>query len=179
MKPNQPEKEDHQTDEYFRRHANDIPIVFDPAHWDSLAAALDAYTANGIIQQRSPLRFAKKWRLFPAVLVIFGLMWWTWPAALNNGSAINTQGSKAAGTDSRYSAASGGSTQPNLAPRNHRFLQKSTSTPLKMPKVADTLQGSVSKVAPADSVVFQQKTPLQAADSLKTTPLKKKKHLFW
>ncbi|MBX2928783.1 MAG: hypothetical protein KF852_13190 [Saprospiraceae bacterium] len=189
----------HPIDVYFREQEANIPIVFNPAHWDALEAMLDEAVSEGgplpgmhrsdgataIVRPSNPL----SWKRLLG-LVLASLFLATVPAA-----DLILQSQRTTGHNSVSVAAP--AAEPAVAPSNYAHPAASqvpnTSAPLPLPSAETAF--APEKTSPVDTAL----APSQIPGSLHSTRLdslaaveewqakqdstaeqkKKKKHLFW
>jgi len=205
MTPNQPEKKEYsRVDAYFRQNAEDIPVTFDPANWNALAAALDAAAGNPTkTLVHRPNRLGKCWWVSGVFLLALSGAWWIWQAPLNasapdvhnevgmlpfDSTELSTSNHKRLLQKTRVETLYRDSVDLNLpksipielAPYHKEAFQKTKSDLVKAPSLSaeDSTLSNLTN-ASIDSAVSQQMEKLSAHDSLVTPPAKKKKHIFW
>jgi len=183
MTPNQPEKKEYsRVDAYFRQNAEDIPVTFDPANWNALAAALDAAAGNPTkTLVHRPNRLGKGWWVSGIFLLLLGAAWWTRQGAVINAFQPASQGNtKTIRLDSEQ-LATPERAQPALPVLTNKILLQKTG--LKPEKVSATSAEKydlpAATIAPIDTTIASQNAGLPTNDSLKILPAKKKKHIFW
>lgn len=195
MKTNRTDQHEFEVvDDYFRQHAGDIPVVFDAAHWDKLALALDAAKQpdKPVPANRFRPRIGKGWWVSGVFLFLMAAAWWVWPigtSALQN-APVEKQGLQEVSTTMPEETApvypenhlgeTPGSTIPNhpagqaVAPAASANGQSTSTELVGVPSAAEQSES-------ADSTAVRQMIPEQPRDSVSVPqkPVKRKKHLFW
>lgn len=185
-------KKEEQTwvDDHFRRHEADIPVTFDPKHWEQLAVALDEATRpeNPIPPPspagRKPSGKIKGWWVSGVcALLLLSSAWVLWQrtqVAAPVVPAVNSTPEKPppAGSAAPAPPVSGAAEETGTTLPKHQELEftrnssaENSAQPTPDPNseplpTADTLQRHL----PAPGI-----TPVDTT----STGKKKKKHLFW
>lgn len=207
MKTNHKQENPAPVDAFFRQHADDIPVVFDPAHWEALAATLDAAGSgtpgNELETRRFRKRIGKGWWVSGMLLLSILVAWWAWQT---NGSAqagsaspnfpntmLNqTQHPSGAHTpmtgavQNQAPGAPAGIQQDNQQTVENQRTQAPKAAPAPAfsdPQVVvgEEINGMIPAASTADSTALRQTDLPAAKDSTAAQKklLKRKKHLFW
>lgn len=181
-------------DDYFRQGAEEIPVVFDAAHWESLASALDAaqQPEKTITVKRSRPRLGKGWWVSGIFVLSLMVAWWTWQSRAAAEMEIK---------DDNYRIQNAPSTEAVISPSDlGPDKQDTREIPINLPSgnpngqpispakkqnngdnTPAQTEAQVLQPLSSDSTLFLQKTAEQPKDSLSAVPKtpKKKKNLFW
>ncbi len=179
-------------DEYFRQHEGEIPVTYDPEHWDRLATALDnaqpaAPDTPALRKPSRPRRFrgGKGWWVSGIwLLAISTAIWLVWQQANSSiprpdliqsetitGPVQQAPKSPApTSADSRQTAVTDAGNPPAASP----------APALPTPETAAPETTPTAVLQPTDSTAIHP-APEVRKDSLRTEqkPVRKKKNLFW
>lgn len=174
-------------DEYFRQREPEIPVVFDPKHWEQLSAALDAAARPEPLPTTPPRvtsRNTKGWwvsgiwilLLLTSARIFLQRTDGTVPAP---GEVFQEQQTSPVVPRSEPAptqpAVSGASEAINV--RKEKFNKEVPGTIEQNQVPAET--GRVELTAPDSTSLLPAISPTPPPDSLSTAPKKKKKHIFW
>lgn len=190
-------KKEEQTwvDDHFRRHETDIPVTFDPKHWEQLAAALDEVTRpEGLVPPPSPAgrkpsgKIKGWWVSGVCALLLLSSAWVLWQrtqVAAPVVPAINSASEKPqpdmpapAVSALPASPVSGTAEKPETTVHEHQEAESIQEIPAE--NLEHRAPASNNEILPAaDSVQKQLTTPANTPADTVSTGKKKKKHLFW
>ncbi len=177
-------------DDYFRQREAEIPVVFDPKHWEQLSATLDAAArpeTAPTITSRTRSRNIKGW--WVSGVWILALMTSAWIFLQRGDGAVPVPGEAFQEQQtapvaphpepaSAQPAVSGTSGEINV--RKQQFNKKNPGPgaigenpiPAETGRTGATPRRDTTHNLPAIS-------PAPPMDSVSTAPKKKKKHIFW
>ena len=183
-------KKDNSTfiDDYFRQHEAEIPVTFNPKHWEQLAAALGD-TARDIpppppsTAQKNFFR-TKTWWVFGLGFLLFAVWVSLYPSDNLNSNAEQTISEPSSVSPPADTNWENQSSSPDPVP-HIRIKPDRGSKALPEPKAQDpesnSQEAKTSTILNPDSILQNfDLQPIAPQDSIAPKPLKKKKKgLFW
>lgn len=185
-------KKDNSTfiDDYFRQHEAEIPVTFNPKHWEQLAAALGDTARNTpppppSTTQKNFLR-TKAWWFFGSGFLLFAVWVLLYPSDNLNSNAeqtISEPSSVLPPADTNWenqNLAPAPNPGPHIRTKPDRWTKAFPEQKAQDPE-SNSQEAKTSTILKSDSA-FQNfdLQPVAAQDSIAPKPLKKKKKgLFW
>lgn len=192
-------KKEEQTwvDDHFRRHEADIPVTFDPKHWEQLAAALDHATRPGTPFPRpssptagnKPFGKIKGWWVSGVwVLLFLSSAWVLWqrtqvaepvpPAIDSTSETPQATPAPPVPAPPPVPSVSGAAEKPGTTQPEHKAAETTREIPAENP--VHGTPAPKSEIPPAtDSLRILQPAPADSPADTMSTGKRKKKHLFW
>ena len=176
-------------DEYFRQREAEIPVTFDPKHWEQLSAALDAAarpeTLPTVTPRNTP-RNIKGWWVSGIWILLLLTSAWIFLQRVDGtvpvpGEVFQEQQMAPAVPHQKPAPAqpamSGASEETNV--QKEKFKKENSAPGAIEENWTPAETGRVEATAPDSTRNLPAISPVSLPDSASTTPKKKKKHIFW
>ena len=193
-------KKEEQTwvDDHFRRHEADIPVTFDPKHWEQLTAALDHATRPGTpisppssspTAGNKPFGKIKGWWVSGVwVLLFLSSAWVLWqrtqvaepvpPAIDSTSETPQATPAPPVPAPPPVPSVSGAAEKPGSTQSAHGAMETTREIPAENP--VHSTPAPKSEIPPAaDSLRMLQPAPADSPPDTLSAGKRKKKHLFW